>query len=139
MLGVVYVCPGCGPRGPKEGMAGLAYGGQTLGALARAGDLEALELKMRWESKSPNDPVRACVPARDQHCTRCQPAAGSQEPAASSQQPAASSERSAPMLGHTDQKVILCARVAHRSISTVRGTRRFTGRRQLAIPTHTFE
>ena len=68
-------------------MAGLAYGGQTLGALARAGDLEALERKMRWESKSPNDPVRACVPARDQHCTRCQPAASSHEqPAASSQQ-----------------------------------------------------
>jgi hypothetical protein len=64
-------------------MAGLAYGNQTLGALARAGNLEALERKMRWESKSPNDPVRAFVRAcwRDQHYTRPAASAG-QQPAA---------------------------------------------------------
>lgn len=29
----------------------------TLGALAKRGDIGGLQRKMRWESKSPNDPV----------------------------------------------------------------------------------
>ena len=32
-------------------------GAETLGMLAKLCDLEGLERKMRWESKSPNDPV----------------------------------------------------------------------------------
>jgi len=47
----------CSSRGRMSGLQ--AHGAtQTLGALARVGDLDALERKMRWESKSPNDPVR---------------------------------------------------------------------------------
>ena len=51
--------------GQAQGDASL-----TLGAMAKLGDLQGLQRKMRWESKSPNDPVSAHIYTTvfAQHC-----------------------------------------------------------------------